>query len=100
MKIGYLEIKWNRPEPRITPSVWIVCRDESHRAAVQCYIGTNPHVRVVSPTISDLYGGVPQTVIIASDVDVGRNVRGEGRLIDLLRRRQITFGRDAGMVQL
>ena len=57
-------------------------------------------VRVVTPTASEISSRTVRTIIVHPGVDLDQEIDGQGRLRDLLIKRQQTFGADARLLTL
>lgn len=77
------------------PIEMIVCRDEAQAKAMRALMRDRPEIRVVSPRLSQIRGIAPHKIAVCANVDLNQQIDGEGRLGDLLRRRQMVWGDDA-----
>lgn len=79
----------------------IVCRDERQAKRIRQQVSGNPNIRVVSATHpSQIFGFSPQRITVCEGVDLYQPFHGEGRLVDLLRARQLTCGDRAVFIVL
>ena len=60
----------------------------------------SPDVRVVTPTAAEISSRTVRTIIVHPGVDLDQEIEGQGRLRDLLIKRQQTFGADARLLTL
>lgn len=60
----------------------------------------SPDVRVITPTVGEISSRTVRTIIVHPGVDLDQEIEGQGRLRDLLIRRQQTFGADARLLTL
>ena len=60
----------------------------------------SPDVRVITPTAAEISSRTVRTIIVHPGVDLDQEIDGQGRLRDLLIKRQQTFGADARLLTL
>ena len=88
-----------RPEPVFPPEM-IVGNGDALRTIVRANKALPPNVVLAQPTMRDIAGRSPYKVTVLPGVDLFQDVEGQGRLIDILRQRQLTWGDSAIFIDL
>lgn len=78
----------------------IVCRDPRHAARVSGPINSRPRLNVCWPSLAQLRGFAPRTIIVMPGVKLDQDIEGEGSLRALLKSLQVTWGDAADFIEL
>lgn len=78
----------------------IVCRDARHADRVSRQINSRSRLKVCWPSLAQLWGFAPRTIIVMPGVPLDQDIEGEGSLRALLKSRQVTWGDAADFIEL
>lgn len=81
-----------------SPVMFVCC--DSQKASELRKKWAVPYVRFVSPNLHEILRMAPRTIVISSDVDLSKDMQGEGSLRNILQSRQKTWGNRAKWIEL